>query len=390
MSSRRGSGAPQESPKANSFMKESNAGHDESSSRESKINTLPLLSSPRGGTKGAHTTPHRDSKLKNKDKQQSKSASTKNSGNVPAKDSTSHHNLTVTVDVPSDKPLSNPPTVTLITPHNNKTEGVSNFSPDPNPYDHLHDSIGSTSSTTPVKLEQHPTSNSVTFNTKKQSEETSLSPRHNMNSATSGSTKPILKKSTSNETQSPSASYAKDENLSQSRNHTPRDKSHKRERRHSFDGSTDGVTIEVPTEERHSILASTSPTTKRPSWLSPTSATVDDSIDVTNSNPLSSDPAVRLLQQKLDEVTIQKDTIEKYLRAEIEALKNKASVGHGNNSVKSLEDANVDRSVEYENLKLKIATLTEENSRLKEEAVVERIRHQKEVTQLREKHAGMS
>jgi hypothetical protein len=332
---------------------------------------------------------------KNKDKSKEKSTKDvlKNNKNIG-------NGLTVTVDVPSDKPLSNPPTVTVITPGGGHQKNHT-FSPDPAPNDHLDDSVGSITNAPAAKPELYTSSNqhSVTF-TKKL---TSTSPTNHATATAGGngnggggSAKKILKKSAP-EFQSPSlsrsSSYNKDD--------PPQDgsssgggvggSSQRRPRRNSYDAAGDDEDV---FSMSMSSLPSTSPSVgkrNKPSWLTASGASglnLDSSIDSSNlhamtMNPISSNPSVRMLQQKLDEVTIQKETIEKYLRAEIEMLKIKVAT-----LPNSADSTGVDHSVDFQNLKIKANNLAEENARLKEEAVVEKIRHQKELTHLRDKHTG--
>jgi len=122
-----------------------------------------------------------------------------------------------------------------------------------------------------------------------------------------------------------------------------------------------------------------------PSWLSP-NASVDLSGSTTSPGK-SRDTTVRQLQQKIEELSIQKDTIEKYLRLEIESLKGRlessASAGSGGATGDALSSS---RTEEVEDLKMRLKAALEENARLKEESVIEKIRHQKEINHLRERH----
>ncbi len=160
------------------------------------------------------------------------------------------------------------------------------------------------------------------------------------------------------------------------------------------------TTTQTTTPKRHSM----------PTWLSPNS-----SIDLGNStSPLNrsrESVALRHVQEKLEEVTLQKDATEKFLRLEIETLRNRLDGTHIGSTPESIShqlthatslpsnsnpqphvpylhptNSNLINNHEIEDLKLKIQSLSEENRLLKEEAMIERIKHQRELTQLKEKH----
>jgi chromosome segregation ATPase len=132
-----------------------------------------------------------------------------------------------------------------------------------------------------------------------------------------------------------------------------------------------------------------------PSWLSPHGA-----LDLSSPPAAGREGIVRQLQQKVDELSVQKDTIEKYLRLEIETLKHQLDQsgsgggqhqgqGHAYNEHVSSGSGSYTRNThEIDDLRNKIRELTKENMDLKEEAMVEKIRHQKEITHLREKHTA--
>jgi hypothetical protein len=175
--------------------------------------------------------------------------------------------------------------------------------------------------------------------------------------------------------------------------------SSRRERRNSYDagdgdngGGEDVLSISTSSlasplgQRRPKWLSSPHASQGRETHLDTSSDNISSALSI-NPNPISADPSVRVLQQKLDEVSIQKETIEKYLRAEIDVLKTKVaqqSKGLGSDGIGSAAD----QSVEALNWKLKATALADENSRLKEEAVVERLRHEKELSHIRDKHAG--
>lgn len=154
-----------------------------------------------------------------------------------------------------------------------------------------------------------------------------------------------------------------------------------------------------------------------PTWLSP-----NNSIDLGGStSPLSRSrdtAALRHVQEKLEEVTLQKDATERYLRLEIESLKNRldhsqnfsqdfsqqpsqssqplqsssnnsqpssAPTEHQSSST-SHPAATSFSSQEIDELKSRIRILQEENRILKEESMIDKIKHQRELTQLKEKH----
>lgn len=131
-----------------------------------------------------------------------------------------------------------------------------------------------------------------------------------------------------------------------------------------------------------------------PTWLSP-----NTSIDLGGSTSPHSrskeGAALRHVQEKLEEVTLQKDATERYLRLEIESLKSRLDAAQ-NVSLDSSQSnvvisaipqnptpTNLGTSSEVD---AKIIALQEENRILKEEAMIERIKHQRELTHLKEKH----
>lgn len=145
-----------------------------------------------------------------------------------------------------------------------------------------------------------------------------------------------------------------------------------------------------------------------PTWLSP-----NTSIDLggsTSPHSRSKDgAALRHVQEKLEEVTLQKDATERYLRLEIESLKSRLDaaqnlpIDSNQPNMINLPNTTTSTSIptssssssantipvnshDIEELKLKILSLQQENQNLKEEAMIERIKHQRELTQLKEKH----
>jgi hypothetical protein len=179
--------------------------------------------------------------------------------------------------------------------------------------------------------------------------------------------------------------------------------------------------LQVTTPKRQSM----------PTWLSP-----NNSIDLGGStSPLSRSrdtAALRHVQEKLEEVTLQKDATERYLRLEIESLKNRLDVsqnlsidfsqqqsqppsqpqpGPSSQSSEPTQQQSSSSSAnsqshpsqvtttthfssssssssshEIDELKSRIRALQEENRLLKEESMIDKIKHQRELSQLKEKH----
>jgi hypothetical protein len=144
---------------------------------------------------------------------------------------------------------------------------------------------------------------------------------------------------------------------------------------------------QISTPKRHTM----------PTWLSP-----NTSVDLgASTSPLSrskENAALRHVQEKLEEVTLQKDATERYLRLEIESLKNRLDGGQdpaqpstattGGPSQHSLY-ASVSELNHHERddeLRAKIAALQEENRLLKEESMIDKVKHHRELTHLKERH----
>jgi hypothetical protein len=145
-----------------------------------------------------------------------------------------------------------------------------------------------------------------------------------------------------------------------------------------------------------------------PTWLSP-NASVDLGASTSPLSRSKETVALRHVQEKLEEVTLQKDATERYLRLEIESLKNRLDAPSSgdpafnphpsstpatsapSNSTSIAQQpihASVSgvNSYEIEELRSKIASLQEENRILKEESMIDKIKHHRELTHLKEKH----
>ena len=237
--------------------------------------------------------------------------------------------LTVRVDHPSDAPMSNPPTVTAMTPHSTQKRSSSATA----------SSLAEEVAASPLS----PTGRSGSIG--------NASSKDISNRFDDGSRR-LLKKTTSSFEMSPTP-------LPGGRSQTNHDRYIEKS--------------PSPTKRDH----------RMPSWLSP-----HGSSDLTGggSPATSRDATVRQLQQKVDELSVQKETIEKYLRLEIDTLKSQLdhslSGGGGNFDSSGGRFA----THELDDLRQRVRELTKENMDLKEESTMDKIRHQKEITHLRERH----
>lgn len=244
----------------------------------------------------------------------------------------SHPALSIRVDNPSDLPMSNPPTITTITVGSGQKRSSS-----------LHELSSPSGANTSA------TASGIIVNDHAPTRSTSIG-----NSLGEG--KRVIKKANSSFELSPTPA------VSGSRPHS------------------------TPGQDKYQDNGSPSPAKRNdrmPSWLSP-----NGSIDL--SGPTGGrDASVRQLQQKVDELSVQKDTIEKYLRLEIDTLKHQLEHSGGGHNHQSSDSTGMGTSrnfQEIDDLRNKIRELTKENLDLKEEAMVEKLKHQKEITYLREKH----
>lgn len=125
------------------------------------------------------------------------------------------------------------------------------------------------------------------------------------------------------------------------------------------------------------------------SWLHAPSAGVSTALaTATYVGSSNQDMTVRQLHQKIDELQVQKDAVEKYLRLEIEELR-RGHIGEDIGTARDSMGHDTARShdfIEMAELKAKLSVLTTENSRLKEELALDSARRTRELNLVRDRH----